>query len=204
MTTSNCKKTLRQHFRKARNDLTPAFQIQSANALVETIKRYKVLDGTNRLAVYLAQDGELSCAPLINWCWESNKTVYLPIINPDKSGSLLFCEYQPSTQMTNNQFGIPEPDLNHSSPISIAALDIIFMPLVAFDQQGNRLGMGGGYYDRTFAQNRTAAKGPEPHLFGLAHDCQMCEQLVTENWDIPLAKVITPSCLIAAKSAKFP
>lgn len=200
MTTSKSKKALRQHFRKMRNGLAPEFQAQSAINLLELNERYGALDGATHIALYLAQDGELSCEPLINWCWKLNKKVYLPAINPDNSGSLLFCEYQANTQMKNNRFGIPEPDLNRASTVSVAAVDIICMPLVAFDQQGNRLGMGGGYYDRTFAHNRASAKGSSPELWGLAHDCQQCEQLVTENWDIPLAKIITPNRIIDAKN----
>ena len=70
-------------------------------------------------------------------------------------------------------------------------MDLLFLPLVAFDTHGNRMGMGGGFYDRSlaFLQQKNGLK--KPVLAGLAHEIQKVEQLLTQNWDIPLDFVIT-------------
>jgi 5-formyltetrahydrofolate cyclo-ligase len=93
--------------------------------------------------------------------------------------------------MTYNKFGILEPKLDQTLVKPVKELDLICTPLVAFDSHGHRLGMGGGYYDRTLAHWFKTGEGAQP--MGLAHDCQHVEQLPTEAWDIPLPKIITPS-----------
>ena len=90
--------------------------------------------------------------------------------------------------MTVNQFGIAEPKLDCSKVCPVQSLDIIFTPLVAFDSSGNRLGMGGGFYDRTLA----ACKARGPALVGLAHQCQQSDALPHAPWDVPLHAIATP------------
>ena len=88
--------------------------------------------------------------------------------------------------MLKNKFGIWEPKLNVQNVLPLDELDILFTPLVAFDKQGNRLGMGGGFYDRTLQNWQNASFIP----VGLAHQCQQVEQLPTEAWDVPLHRIL--------------
>jgi 5-formyltetrahydrofolate cyclo-ligase len=90
-----------------------------------------------------------------------------------------------------NRFGIPEPVVAQRQLIKPWALDMVFVPLVAFDNHGHRLGMGGGYYDRTFAfkLQRTYLTGPV--MVGLAHNLQHRPSIASNPWDIPLDWVIT-------------
>ena len=92
--------------------------------------------------------------------------------------------------MTVNKFGIAEPKPDVSAIILPGQLDIIFMPLVAFDDQGQRLGMGGGFYDRTLASLPQGCN--KPLLVGLAHQCQQVDMVPAEPWDVPLPRVLTP------------
>ncbi|CCQ09874.1 5-formyltetrahydrofolate cyclo-ligase [Pseudoalteromonas luteoviolacea B = ATCC 29581] len=94
--------------------------------------------------------------------------------------------------MKANAYGILEPVLNCSEVCPIAQLDLLLMPLVAFDKQGNRMGMGGGYYDRTLA-SYYKQNWETPRLIGLAHDCQQVDELPTEVWDVPLQAILTPT-----------
>ena len=98
----------------------------------------------------------------------------------------MFLRYQPDTKMIKNKFGIPEPQLNVQNIMPIDELDIVFTPLVAFDKQGNRLGMGGGFYDRTLQNWRQKSFLP----VGLAHRCQEVDNLPVESWDMPLFTVL--------------
>jgi 5-formyltetrahydrofolate cyclo-ligase len=93
--------------------------------------------------------------------------------------------------MELNRYGIYEPKLEQLHTCALNKLDIIFTPLVAFDQEGNRIGMGGGYYDRMLAPWFKEKRGPYP--IGLAHDCQKVSKLPVEEWDVPLPEIITPS-----------
>jgi len=96
--------------------------------------------------------------------------------------------------MVTNKYGILEPKLAVSEVLPVAQIDIIFTPLVAFDLTGARLGMGGGYYDRTLASTSTNKLSPsKPYPIGLAHDCQLVDHIPNEEWDIPLPEIVTPT-----------
>ena len=98
---------------------------------------------------------------------------------------MIFCQITHQTKYIKNQFGISEPEFKHAVHIQSRFLSTVFMPLVAFDEKGNRMGMGGGFYDRTF-QFKTTSATNTPKLIGLAYECQKVESLPTEAWDIPM------------------
>lgn len=143
------------------------------------------------VAVFLSFDGELDTSPLIQQLWQQGKRVYLPVLHPFCAGHLLFLRYAPDTELVRNHLKIMEPRLDVRQVLPLPQLDILLTPLVAFDHQGQRLGMGGGFYDRTLQYRKQMSRGPYP--IGLAHDCQQVDALPVESWDIPLPEIITPS-----------
>lgn len=185
------RQQLRQHIRSLRRSLSAAQQQQASLDLVQQLLRRPELQQALHIALYLTNDGELDTTPLIQALWQQGKTLYLPLLHPVVPGYLVFQLYSPDTVLKPNQFGIGEPELNCSLLCPVDQLDLIFTPLVAFDAQGQRLGMGGGFYDRTLSQLKSDAK--KPALIGLAHDCQQVEAVPTEAWDIPLPMICTPS-----------
>ncbi|EKO3552007.1 5-formyltetrahydrofolate cyclo-ligase [Vibrio fluvialis] len=182
---------LRKLVRQQRNQLSSDIQYQASQDLICRFAALPEMQTCHHIALYLSTDGELDTQPLIEWLWSQGKAVYLPVLHPFSAGHLLFLHYQSSTPMTYNKFGIMEPKLNQTLVKPVKELDLICTPLVAFDSHGHRLGMGGGYYDRTLAHWFKTGEGAQP--MGLAHDCQHVEQLPTEAWDIPLPKIVTPS-----------
>lgn len=197
----NPRKILRAELRAARRALPQSEQQQAAKQLSRYIDALS--PKVQNVALYLANDGEIAPELAIASCRENGIDVYLPIVSPNNPGHLAFQLFTEQTALVNNQYGIPEPIFTAADIISINALDIVFMPLVGFDHQGNRLGMGGGYYDRTLAPLKSSNKGPI--LIGLAHDCQQVATLPTEDWDVPLHMVLTPSQKIITKHGeKFP
>ncbi|ENY6170801.1 5-formyltetrahydrofolate cyclo-ligase [Vibrio fluvialis] len=182
---------LRKLVRQQRNQLSSDIQYQASQDLICRFAALPEMQTCHHIALYLSTDGELDTQPLIEWLWSQGKAVYLPVLHPFSAGHLLFLHYQSSTPMTYNKFGILEPRLDQTLVKPVKELDLICTPLVAFDSHGHRLGMGGGYYDRTLAHWFKTGEGAQP--MGLAHDCQHVEQLPTEAWDIPLPKIITPS-----------
>ncbi|MEI6897540.1 MAG: 5-formyltetrahydrofolate cyclo-ligase [Psychromonas sp.] len=182
---------IRHHIRAARKSLSNAQQLLSATKILQRLIKLDIVQQAKKIAISLAFDGEIDTLPFIKWCWKNNKQVYLPVIHPSKKGQLLFLPYTANTEMVINQYGIDEPKFDAQKICPIAALDLIFTPLVAFDEQGNRIGMGGGYYDRLLAPWFEQQRGPYP--IGLAHDCQGVKRLSIESWDIPLPEIITPS-----------
>ncbi|WP_373818686.1 5-formyltetrahydrofolate cyclo-ligase [Glaesserella sp.] len=182
------RQQLRQTMRALRLSLTPVQQTFAAQQIIPKaltlIEHYQA----TRLAFYLPFNGEISPIPLIERLQTLNKKIYLPVLHPFSAHQLLFLEYHSPQDLETNRFGILQPKLDVRNVLPLNELEMIFVPLVACDQQGNRLGMGGGFYDRTLAQAK--------HLVsvGLAHRNQQVEQLPVESWDEPLTHLILGDC----------
>ncbi|WP_349918366.1 5-formyltetrahydrofolate cyclo-ligase [Aeromonas veronii] len=189
----DARHSLRQLIRQRRKSLSQDEQQAAAEQLVVRFKEHPDILAARRIALYLANDGELNPLPTIHWLWAQQKEVYLPVLHPFTPGHLLFQRYTATSPMIRNRFGIPEPELDMSQVVPHSMLDIICTPLVAFDATGNRLGMGGGYYDRTLASWHEHRLGPLP--LGLAHDCQQVDSVPQEQWDVPLPQILTPARL---------
>ncbi|EDP58059.1 5-formyltetrahydrofolate cyclo-ligase [Vibrio sp. AND4] len=185
------RQEFRQLIREKRNALDSNTQCQSGLALIHHFSQLPEIQAAQHIAIYLSTDGELDTKPLIESLWQQGKSIYLPVIHPFSKGQLLFLLYANDAQLVRNKYGISEPELDIRRLKPTRELDVICTPLVAFDSVGHRLGMGGGYYDRTLSPWFSTGKGAKP--IGIAHDCQHVERLPVESWDIPLPKIVTPS-----------
>ena len=177
---------LRQQIRKTRANLTALQQQQAEDSITQQALALIEERNAQHIALYVSFDGEISTDKLIKTLWAQDKHVYLPVLHPFNPNHLLFLRYLPDTPMLKNKFSIWEPRLNVQNVLPLDELDILFTPLVAFDKQGNRLGMGGGFYDRTLQHWQKSSFIP----VGLAHQCQQVEQLPTEVWDVPLHQIL--------------
>jgi 5-formyltetrahydrofolate cyclo-ligase len=184
------RKALRKHLREARRTLNPEQQKLAAIALANTLRKHPRVMGARHIALYLPNDGEIDPQTFMAQTRRRNLHFYLPVLHPIHSGQLAFCRYDEHTPMTPNRFGIPEPVFHHRLIRPAWSLDVILMPLVGFDKEGGRLGMGGGFYDRTLAFTRLRPR-LRPALIGLAHELQRVERLPVEPWDIPLDAIVT-------------
>ncbi|XQW85931.1 5-formyltetrahydrofolate cyclo-ligase [Thalassotalea piscium] len=187
---------IRVAIRQRRNLLTTEEQEQASQNLLTQLSSLSVVKQATHIALYLSNDGELDTTDMIHWCWQQGIKTYLPVIHPFSKGHLLFLRYHQNTVMKANCYGILEPKLNVLDIIPVQKLDIILTPLVAFDHLGNRMGMGGGFYDRTLAnwyQQYQQNNQAKPLPIGIAHDCQKVDYIPTQAWDIPLPQIITPS-----------
>ncbi|WP_108125763.1 5-formyltetrahydrofolate cyclo-ligase [Saccharospirillum mangrovi] len=188
MATANAqlKQTLRRELRARRRALSSHQQRLAAQRLIRQVVRLPGYARVRSIALYWAMDGEIDVTPLMHRLMRDGKTVYLPVLQPQRL-ALWFRPWQPTSFMRDNRFGIPEPQQGRR--LAPWALDWVLLPLVGFDDLGGRLGMGGGFYDRTFAAR---ARWPrQPRLIGVAHQCQQVEPIPLESWDIPLAAVVT-------------
>ena len=185
-TQQTLRNQLRQQIRKTRANLTALQQQQAEDSITQQALAFIEERNAQHIALYVSFDGEISTEKLIKTLWAQDKHVYLPVLHPFNPNHLLFLRYLPDTLMLKNKFGIWEPKLNVQNVLPLDELDILFTPLVAFDKQGNRLGMGGGFYDRTLQNWQNSSFIP----VGLAHQCQQVEQLPTESWDVPLHQIL--------------
>lgn len=190
------RNTLRRQLRQQRRALSPQQRRQAAHQLQRYLGSHPLFLHSQHIAFYLPNDGELDLQPLIERAWAMGKRCYLPVLSPLYHNRLWFAPYHPHSRLQTNRFGIPEPKQNWREMRPVQSLDLILTPLVAFDDQGNRLGMGGGYYDRTLAYLRLRKHWKKPRLIGTAYGFQQVSHLDAANWDVPLHGIATEQGLV--------
>ncbi|TDJ43609.1 MAG: 5-formyltetrahydrofolate cyclo-ligase [Gammaproteobacteria bacterium] len=141
-----------------------------------------------RIAVYMPTRGEIDCQPIIDMAWMRKKRIFAPIL---RGKQINFAPLNPDSKLVLNRYNILEPVYSKCSLIKPRQLDIVIVPLLAFDSNLNRLGMGGGYYDRSFAFSKTNLHWRHPRLVGAAYSFQHVDSLQPTSWDVPLHCVIT-------------
>ena len=188
----------RQQLRAERRALSTVEQHLAGNKLRSNIGRERFFIDSERIALYLANDGEIDPAELLTTALSNGKKCFLPALHPTETNTLCFVAYHHETPMAPNKFGILEPVFDIAQVAPPSSLDVIFMPLVGFDRLGNRMGMGGGYYDRTLAFMSEHHSG-KPKLVGLAHSSQEVELISQQSWDIPLHVIATDREIICVK-----
>lgn len=181
------KRRLRAQLRAQRRALSPREQRMAAAGIVRQLRRSAHYCRMKRVALYWAMDGEVNLTALMRQLHRDGKAVYLPVLDP-LSPQLRFRRWHPGSRMQPNHFGIPEPE-DRRAERPVWCLDWVLMPLVGFDAEGGRLGMGGGFYDRTFADEVRWPR--QPRRLGIAHECQRVASVPKEGWDLPLIGVIT-------------
>ncbi len=179
---------LRRALRERRRRLDPATRAHLSSQVCRTLAATGAFRRARRLAIYLAKGGEVDLSPLVSRAWQAGKRCYLPAL---ERGRLRFLPYAADTPLRPNRYGIAEPVVaarRHAPP---ATLDLVVLPLVGFDRSGHRLGMGGGYYDRTFAFQGRRLRWRRPLLIGAAYGFQRVPELAVNPWDVPLDAVAT-------------
>ena len=193
--------TLRKEKRALRRALTPQDQQHAALNLASNLAQLDIFRRSRHIALYLPNDGEIDLKPVMNMAWNQKKFCYLPVLRGNSDKRLWFARYEPDTKLSANRFMIPEPCVPSYQLVHAWSLDLLLMPLVAFDADGNRLGMGGGYYDRTLAYLASRKVWKKPRLVGVAHELQSCPRLERQPWDVPLDTIVTDKQLYRIKPA---
>lgn len=178
---------LRSQLRAARRALSSRQQAAAARRLAFRLAALPALKSARRIALYWPMDGEIDPRLLRQHPCLRRHAFYLPRLCPWPALTLRFARWTPGMRLHRNRFGIPEPAGRPSLPAH--AMHVVLIPLTGFDARGNRLGMGGGFYDRTLAFARLG--GPRPLRVGVAHACQQLPELTAAPWDVPLHRVVT-------------
>ncbi len=187
-TLAEYKSRIRRELKSRRIQLTDQQQANAESALAQKLLGSLFMMSTKRIGLYFSCKGEIGTFPLIQkLLLDAKKQVFVPVVSGER---MRFQKVDEQTPLLLNRYGITEPEPDPLKVINPRFLDLVCVPLVGFDADLNRLGMGGGFYDRTFAFRQ--GRGHKPFLLGIAHQCQMYEQpLPTESWDIKLDAVLT-------------
>lgn len=163
--------------------------------MARRLARLIVFQRARRIALYWPADGEIDPRPLMRLASARGKRFYLPALSPltrhNGRGLLWFAHYRLGERLRPNRFGIPEPIGRGPHLLKPSHFDLMILPLVGFDGRRNRLGMGGGFYDRTLAFRQRHPRWRRPRLIGVAHECQRLERIDSRPWDVPLDAILT-------------
>lgn len=182
--------SLRQALRQARRALTPSQQALASTRIFHRLSSTLEFRRAKRIAFYIAGDGEIDPTLLLATALERGQHCFLPCIHPFIRNRMLFVRYRTGDALVRHPWGMWQPVLRSQSILSPRALDLVFVPLVGFDSECNRLGMGKGFYDRGFAF-RARSDRHRPQLIGLAHECQRVERLEHKPWDVRMNKIVS-------------
>lgn len=183
------KKDIRNHARRARQALSADERARSSRKITERFLNSRYFLAARTIACYLATWEEVDTTAIIERAWRAEKRIFAPVTGSRRR--MIFCELSPDTPMLRNDFGLWEPQ-GHAI-VAPQDLDVVVTPLVAFDEQRNRIGMGGGYFDCTFAFLKDRRYWLRPKLIGLAFDCQKVEDCAPKPWDIRVSRVFSES-----------
>ena len=183
---TDSRNVLRRRIRQRRRSLSGE-QRQIAQHLASCrLRRLSPLWRARSVAVYLAVDGEADPATVATCAYARGQRIYAPVLHGE---TLRFARFNEDTPLRRNRFGILEPATRDC--IDPRQLDIVLTPLVAFDDSGTRIGMGGGYYDRCFGFLKERTRWIRPKLIGLAYEFQRLRTVSRNAWDIPLWAAVT-------------
>ncbi|XBC38559.1 MAG: 5-formyltetrahydrofolate cyclo-ligase [Buchnera aphidicola (Melaphis rhois)] len=180
----------RAYFRMLRKKIGIKEQKISSLKISDKIFNCKLLCSCKNVAVFISFDGEIDTSQLISELWKKKYNVFLPIIDSIFNKTLFFSQYFPNTRLQLNKFNIFEPIIRKEVVVSCQEMDVIMVPLVAFDIFGYRLGMGGGFYDKILNSYKNKF-----FPVGLAYDFQLVNKIIPKPWEIPLPAVFTPNKL---------
>lgn len=182
---------IRRQMRTARRALSEDERSRAAGACIHNILHSAWYRNAETIGLYIPVAGEMDVSALMRTAEAEGRQVHLPRLM--RGGrEMSFVAYRVGDPMQPNRFGIPEPD---GDPVPAIGLDLVIVPLVAFDRRGNRLGMGAGFYDRCFRHLRVPRRWRRPRLLGAAYAFQEADTLPRRPWDVPLDGVATESDL---------
>lgn len=188
--------TLRNKIREKRRALPEHVRQANSAELFGHVINHHIFKRSNRVAGFIANDGELDPELIIDRAIHDGKECFLPVMNKLHGNRLWFAPLHEESRLSLNKYGIPEPDIFPPKPTPTWTLDLVLTPLVAFDSDGGRIGMGGGYYDRTFSHPKRSSNSRRPFLLGVAHSFQEVKTIKREPWDIPLDGIATEKEII--------
>ncbi len=182
---------LRNHLKLKRRQLSSDTLLRHSKQVIQHLFSFEPFQKAYRIGSYMAIQGEILTHDIHKQLWQQQKQLFVPKILKDKQ--MIFVEYPKNALIQKNAFGISEP--TNTAILSGANLEVVLVPLVAFDKHCHRLGMGAGFYDRHF-QFLNHNHCDKPILIGLAHSFQAVTALDIHPFDVPLAYVITENAVI--------
>jgi len=185
------RNAIRKQMREKRGSLAQGELATASQNAANLFLASELYQQSQHIGFYIAHNGELDPASVLTTALADGKTCYLPTLDPISDNKLIYVHYTSGESLVINRYNIPEPIITPKNVIGGKTLDLVLVPLVSFDLQGNRLGMGKGYYDRTFEFKKNPDETDAPLLVGFAHQFQLSDDVAKKEWDVPMDYVVT-------------
>ena len=189
------RQQLRRRMRQLRRTLPHAERTEAHRQFARILSGSPHLRPGKRVAVYFAYGHEADLRDVIDVARRRGCLLYLPVITSFRHSRMGFVRYRTDSVMRVNRYGIAEPEPRHAEVIPVRRLDLVLLPLVAFDARGWRLGSGAGFYDRSLHHLREGRRWRRPKLIGVGYECQRVAELQPDRWDVPLDGMLTERSL---------
>jgi 5-formyltetrahydrofolate cyclo-ligase len=194
----NARNELRKHLSSARRQLSNAQVIDYSSAICKSLLPF--IEPCAHIAGYLALGNEVRVDAVFNMARQKMCKTYVPIVQAEHQ--MVFAPIDDDVALVRNKFGILEPELAATESIPAGCLDVVLVPLVGFDEHCQRMGMGGGFYDRAFAVNKDSPDcTKKPLLIGVAYNIQQTASVLPDWWDVPLDIIVTETQVIRRAEA---
>lgn len=184
---STTTKNLRIDALEARRSMTSSARSRASRRIVDGFLNSRYFYASETIGCYVSMWDEVDTGAIIERAWRAKKRIFLPLTGAH--GRMHFRETLPESVLAKNDFGLWEPVSGQR--IDVRKLDVVVTPLVAFDDHMNRIGMGGGYFDRTFAFLAGRNRWLHPKLIGIAFECQRVQKIAPKPWDIRVFRIFT-------------
>ena len=173
------KQRIRERLIQKRRMLAAEERCSLSESILSQLEKMTVFREAKTVLLYYPKNNEVDVLPLFKR-YKRDKTLLLPVTHRDR---MTAHPYEGNDKMHRGKFGIPEP----TTPEFQGKIDVIIVPAVAFDRAGNRLGRGGGYYDRFLK------KQPHATLIGVGYDFQLVDEVPVRKHDQKVHRIILPS-----------
>lgn len=179
---------LRRQFKAQRRELPIQQRAARSRRIAIALRRARLFQPGQRIAVYSPTAGEVLLAELVEWLRRLRCELYLPRIVDWRARRMRFVRWDEDSPLREHRLGMVEPI--EGPQLGTRQLDLVLMPAVAIDARGHRLGMGAGFYDRSFAY-RTKTAWRRPRLVAVVYDFQRIESLPAARFDVPVDAVVS-------------
>lgn len=184
---NEARNRLRSQFLARRNALAHVDRAVMSRKIIQLLVAQSIFSDHKIFFIYCSYLSEVETPSLLSYCLEQGKTVCVPLVVPEQSQLLAVPITDPSSELFPGYKGIPEPSsLVQMKNMKPEEIDIAIIPGAVFDRSGNRLGYGGGYYDRFLAQ-----QAPQAYRIGLSYSLQLTKVIPTRSHDIPMDMLVT-------------
>lgn len=192
------REALRKEMRALRNAVPDDRQQEASDQICRRLLSHEIFAHPCTVGSYVSFGREIVTMDINRALKQQGHLVGLPVIHPTRMGHMDFYAFTDEESMVPNRFHILEPAALPENRLGPDLFEVLLVPLTAFDRKGNRLGMGGGFYDRMLKRVSSQCL-----LIGLAYDFQEAPEVPVENWDMPVDEVITPTRHLIFSSKKY-